>query len=90
MSDLSVYEAGLREEGDVRAQSVLYSCRQCERPLRHLGYDGLCDPCAGMGEAEDAARKREARRRLHRDTAFLLRRLGFPERAAWHDTEAER
>ena len=44
-----------------------------------------CEP-AGI----DAARVREAQRNLHRDTAWLLRRLGQAERAAVHDVEAER
>jgi hypothetical protein len=70
-------------------QSVLYSCRQCERPLRHLGYDGLCDPCAGQVDAEEEARKRDCRRWLLTHTASLLRRLGFAERAAWHELEAQ-
>jgi hypothetical protein len=44
-----------------------------------------CEP-----QGIDAARVREAQRNLHRDTAWLLRKLGQAERAAVHDVEAER
>ena len=44
-----------------------------------------CEP-----QGIDAARVREAQAYLHRDTAWLLRRLGQAERAAVHDVEAER
>ena len=64
-------------------------CCQCRRTVaqgrtaRDQHED--CEP-AGI----DAARVREAQRNLHRDTAWLLRKLGQAERAAVHDVEAER
>jgi hypothetical protein len=38
----------------------------------------------------DPARQAEAIRRLHLSTARMLRKAGFAEEAAYHDTEAER
>jgi hypothetical protein len=46
------------------------------------------DDCEERGD--DTSRRREAIRRLHRDTAALLRRIGHPEEAAYHDLEASR
>ena len=42
------------------------------------------------GREDDGPRRREAIRRLHRDTAALLRRIGHPEEAAYHDLGASR
>ena len=63
-------------------------CCQCRRTVaqgrtaRDQHED--CEP-----QGIDAARVREAQRNLHRDTAWLLRKLGQAERAAVHDTLAE-
>ncbi len=87
------FEAGLAEpQGGLSGHPLHhYTCRcGCGRKVRHLGHDGYADYCVGLEEQEDQARLREGRRRLHRDTAMLLRRLGFAERAAWHDAEADR
>ena len=68
------------------------ACRRCGRPVRSLEHDGECRPCAlGVPPDDGATRaRREAGwRQLHRDTALLLRRAGFPERAAVHDGLAE-
>ena len=42
------------------------------------------------GREDDGPRRREAIKRLHRDTANLLRKIGHPEEAAYHDLEASR
>jgi len=69
------------------ADEVACSC--CSRRLRQgrvaREEHEDCEP-AGI----DEARAREARRQLHRDTAWLLRKLGQAERAAVHDIEADR
>lgn len=71
-------------------ESALYSCRRCQRKLRALDGDGEhMGGCYAEVEV-DKARQREAMRRLHRDTARLLKRMGFSEEAAWHDVEAGR
>ena len=68
------------------ADEVACSC--CSRQIRQgrvarMEHDD-CEP-----QGIDAARVREAQRNLHRDTAWLLRKLGQAERAAVHDTLAE-
>lgn len=71
-------------------ESALYSCRRCQRKLLALDSDGEhMGGCYAESEV-DKARRREAIRRLHRDTARLLRQTGHPEEAAWHDVEAGR
>jgi len=69
------------------ADEVACSC--CSRQIRQGRVARMehedCEP-AGI----DAARVREAQRNLHRDTAWLLRKLGQAERAAVHDIEADR
>ena len=69
------------------ADEVACSC--CSRQIRQGRVARMehedCEP-----QGIDAARVREAQRNLHRDTAWLLRRLGQAERAAVHDVEAER
>jgi len=92
LPSISAHEAGLREEALGREGHPLhpYSCPDCGRPVRALDQDGRCDPCAGVAPEVDAERLREARRQLHRDAALLLRKAGYPGRAAWHDTMAER
>ena len=42
------------------------------------------------GREDDSPRRREAIRQLHRDTARMLRRQGFAERAAIHEFFAGR
>ena len=69
--------------------TALYSCRRCQRKLKALDYDGEHADCYSETE-QDKARQREAIRRLHRDTARLLRQMGHREEAAWHDLEAGR
>ena len=68
------------------ADEVACSC--CSRQIRQgrvARYEHEdCEP-----QGIDAARVREAQRNLHRDTAWLLRKLGQAERAAVHDTLAE-
>lgn len=94
----SVIAAALRADAEEVNQGtssyIAYTCRGCQRTTRHSlnCSDGYCDTCNGVTrvEEEDAARRREGRRQLHRDTALLLRRLGFAERAAWHEVEADR
>ena len=64
-------------------------CCQCRRTVAQgrtaRDQHEECEP-----QGIDAARVREAQRNLHRDTAWMLRRLGQAERAAVHDVEAER
>ena len=73
--------------GEVYDADVAVCC-QCRRTVaqgrvaRDQHED--CEP-----QDFDAARVREAQRNLHRDTAWMLRKLGQPERAAVHDTLAE-
>lgn len=69
---------------------IAYRTCECGRVIKSLEHDGQCRKCAGIEDDDDPARRREARRRLHRDTAMLLRRLGEHERAALHDADAER
>jgi len=68
------------------ADEVACSC--CSRQIRQGRVARMeheeCEP-----QGIDAARVREAQRNLHRDTAWLLRKLGQAERAAVHDTLAE-
>ena len=68
------------------ADEVACSC--CSRQIRQGRVARMehedCEP-----QDFDAARVREAQRNLHRDTAWMLRKLGQPERAAVHDTLAE-
>ena len=68
------------------ADEVACSC--CSRQIRQGRVARMeheeCEP-----QGIDAARVREAQRNLHRDTAWMLRKLGQPERAAVHDTLAE-
>lgn len=77
-----------------------YTCPECERPVKHLGYDGRCDTCAGLEAELPKLSRAEARHRLHRETAALLGRIGrtatssyerrlLAERAAFHDEQAE-
>jgi len=91
-SSIASHEAGLREEALGREGHPLhpYTCPDCGRPVRALDQDRRCDPCAGVVPEVNAERLREARRQLHRDAALLLRKAGYPERAAWHDAAAER
>lgn len=91
-----IVAAALRDEAQEIAEGrgpwggVTHTCRECERPSLSL-EDGRCGLCLGADSyAADEARRREGLRRLHRDTAMLLRREGFAERAAWHEQEAER
>jgi hypothetical protein len=65
------------------------TCRRCQRPMRHGSEDGECDPDCDFPLELDRIKQRDAQRQLHRDTALLLRRVGFEERAAIHDTLAE-
>ena len=69
------------------ADEVACSC--CSRQIRQgrtaRDQHEDCEP-----QGSDAARVREAQRNLHRDTAWMLRKLGQAERAAVHDVEAER
>jgi len=64
------------------------ACSYCSRQIRQgrVARDQHedCEP-----QGIDAARVREAQRNLHRDTAWLLRKLGQAERAAVHETLAE-
>lgn len=86
--------ADLEDANQGSSSYVAYTCRGCQRTTRHSlnCSDGYCDSCNGVLRAddEDAARRREGRRKLHRDVAAMLHKLGFPERAAWHELEAER
>ena len=66
------------------------TCPECGGRVRSREHDGRCRRCAGLEPEDESARRHEGRRRLHRDTAMLLRRIGHPERAAWHDAEVER
>lgn len=64
-------------------------CGHCGRkvvPRRVARYEH--EDCEGR--EDDGPRRREAIRRLHRDTAALLRKIGHPEEAAYHDLEATR
>jgi len=67
---------------------VQQTCRRCQRPTRNL-EDGECDPDCDFPRELDRIRQRDAQRQLHLDTARLLRRLGWEERAAVHDQLAE-
>ena len=63
-----------------------YRCRRCQGQLRSLEFDGEHEDC----EPElDRIKQRDAQRQLHRDTAVMLRRLGYTERAQVHDVLAE-
>ena len=78
-----------RYTGELEQHTPDLACSCCGRRVaqgRVARYEHEdCEP-----QDFDAARVREAQRNLHRDTAWLLRRLGQPERAAVHDVEAER
>jgi len=67
---------------------VHYSCRKCQRPLHSLEFDGEHEDCE-FHKQLDRIRQRDAQRQLHRHTALLLRKLGFPEEAAKQDVLAE-
>ena len=64
-------------------------CCQCRRTVAQ-GRVARMEHEDREPQGIDAARVREAQRNLHRDTAWMLRKLGQPERAAVHDVEAER
>ena len=65
-------------------------CCQCRRTVAQGRVARMeHEDCEREGQI-DHARQREAQRQLHRDTAWMLRRLGQAERAAVHDVEAER
>lgn len=76
-------------QGDDFAANDISVCSTCRKRVvqgRVARYEhDDCEP-----EQEDTARRREAIKRLHRDTARLLRKIGHPEEAAYHDREAER
>jgi DnaJ-class molecular chaperone len=78
--------AGEPEQFDEPAN---YTCRRCQGRVKSLENDGEHEDCERKGQI-DHARQREAQRQLHRDTAWMLRKLGQAERAAVHDVEAER
>jgi hypothetical protein len=68
---------------------VSQTCRRCQRPVRFRSQeDGECWPDCNDQQL-DRIRQRDAQRQLHRDTAAMLRRFGWPERAAVHDQLAE-
>jgi len=70
--------------------TVQQTCRRCQRPVRHKSMeDGECWPDCDTQPEIDRIRQRDAQRQLHLDTARLLRRLGFEERAAVHDQLAQ-
>ena len=73
---------GEPEEAD-EAVCSRCSCRVAQGRVAREEHED-CEP-----QGIDAARVREAQRNLHRDTAWLLRKLGQAERAAVHDTLAE-
>ena len=64
-------------------------CRECGRTLLSQQFDGCCNATSCGGDAEYAVeqgkRTAEALKRLHRDTAAMLRRIGHPEEADYHD-----
>lgn len=62
--------------------TAAYTCRRCQRKLLSLDVDGEHEEC---GAELDVTRQREAIKRLHRDTAALLRRVGCHEEAAYHE-----
>jgi len=71
---------------DLNDESVCGHCGRKVITRRVARYEH--EDCEGR--EDDAPRRREAIRRLHKDTAALLRRIGHPEEAAYHDLEASR
>lgn len=66
-------------------------CRRCRERVVSLDESGVCyDGCDCEGREDDSPRRQEAIRQLHRDTARMLRRQGFAERAAIHEFFAGR
>jgi hypothetical protein len=67
-------------------------CRECGRTIFSQQFDWVCNATSCGGDAEfeqDQIRRRaEALRSLHRDTAAMLRRIGHPEEADYHDRMA--
>ena len=82
MSDLDLYTEYARHEDGRRV------CKSCFSSSRHLDGDGWCPRCNGDTETVDAERQREAVRRLHADTARLLRRIGHQDEAQYHEERA--
>ncbi len=82
MSDLS--------DDYVKHQDGRRVCRVCYSVSRHvLDGDGYCPRCNGEArEHIDAERQREAVRRLHADTARLLRSIGHEDEAQYHEERA--
>lgn len=62
--------------------TAAYTCRRCQRRVLSLEFDGEHEE---SGAELDATRQREAIKRLHRDRAALLRRVGCHEEAAYHE-----
>ena len=62
-----------------------YLCRRCQGRIRSLQFDGEHEDCEPR---VDEAKAREARRIGEERTAKMLRRLGFPARAAIHEARA--
>jgi hypothetical protein len=67
-------------------------CRECGRTIFSQQFDGMCNATSCGGDAEyqqeQSRRQSEALKRLHRDTAAMLRRVGHPEEADYHDRMA--
>lgn len=69
---------------------VSLTCRRCQRPVRHKSMeDGECWPDCQTDAELVRIQQRDAQRQLHRDTANMLRRMGWYERATVHDQLAE-
>jgi hypothetical protein len=82
VSDLDLYTEYARHQDGRRV------CRVCYHSSRQL-TDGLCPRCNGDTAELDAERQREAVRRLHADTARLLRRIGHEDEAQYHEERAK-
>jgi hypothetical protein len=88
--DARALAAWLSEDEEGPWQGTSNTCRRCDWPSLDL-EDGECIGCRGDAEAR-YEQEREQRARaiqgLYRATAMLLRREGYPERAARYERRA--
>jgi hypothetical protein len=71
----------------VRVQDGRRVCVSCLHHSRHL-EDGWCPRCNGEAEGFDHERQARAIKKLHADTAEMLRRMGEVVEAEWHERRA--
>ena len=89
MSDWSTYADAYRlsaqDVAEGNGHAGLYTCKGCGGELKTLEWDGYHRRCLGLDSPDDGLKVKESIRRLHKDTARMLRKMGFAEEAAWHE-----